>query len=109
MERGDITEDISLDDSNGEAEDQENFKDMYDSFGKDLNNGTGEDFDAVEISEDTNADLNILGIIGGNVKSNKTITKVKEKEHAFTNETINKIVADLKEADDDKGMCQTYS
>ena len=37
--------------------------------------------------------------LGGNVKSNKTITKVKEKDDEITNKTLNKIVDELKETD----------
>ena len=82
--RGVMAEEKSMDDKKLHEKNQEDLKDILHSLGE-INNGTDENFDAVEISEDTHADFNILGIFGGNVKSNKSTTKVKEKESEITN------------------------
>ena len=78
---------------------EEIFINLVDSFDKGKNsdtNGTDNSYDAVEISEDTNVGFDILGILGGNVKSNKTITKVKDKDSKLTDETISKIIDEKK-------------
>ena len=47
----------------GNVTDEEALKEIFDSFGKD-NNGTDDNYDAVEISEDTDVGFDILGILG---------------------------------------------
>ena len=74
-------------------------EDVVDSFANENslnNNQTDNNYDAVEISEDTNAGFDILGILGGNVKSTKCITKLKDKKSEISNKTIDKIVDDMK-------------